>query len=113
MMDIRKSSDLSHARPDDVHISDNAIASEALRIENIASKPNRSESRTRCARCNSQVLVMNDYSRDLLDLNRKRHFCNDVDRILHEEKCVIRLQSILEYYNQTEFSSQQVEMGIV
>jgi hypothetical protein len=112
-MDIRKSLDLSHARPDDVYITDKIITAEALRIENIASTPNRSESRTRCAQCNSQVLVMNEYSRDLLDLNRKRHFCNDVDRILHEEKCVIRLQRIVEYYNRTEFSSHQLEMSIV
>jgi len=58
-----------------------------------------------CIRCKSQVIV--DES-DFLDLNHKRHFCEAADRIPHEEKCVIEIQKILEYYNRRELSSFQL-----
>jgi hypothetical protein len=66
----------------------------------------------RCPYCKSQVIVGSLNSIDLLDLNGKRHFCEDPDRIAHEIKCVKQIQKIIEYYNRRELSSFQVEVNI-
>jgi hypothetical protein len=67
----------------------------------------------RCPNCNSLVIVDTRNADDVLDPNGKRHFCSDVDRILHEEKCVINLQSLIQDYNQAELSNFQLELNLV
>jgi hypothetical protein len=62
----------------------------------------------RCPNCKSQVVVGSLNSSDLLDLNWKRHFCDDADRIKHEENCVIEIQKFIEHYNRRELSSFQL-----
>ncbi len=67
---------------------------------------------TFCPNCKSQTIGGSLNSSDLLDLNWKRHFCSDPDRIAHEEKCVTQVQKIIEYYNRRELSSFQLELNI-
>src|SRR6059058_5825904 len=55
------------------------------------------EIRSRCPTCNSQVLmIVSKETRDALDLNGKRHFCEPEDRRRHEEDCVIRLTKLVD-----------------
>ena len=49
----------------------------------------------------------------LLDLNHKRHFCSGADKIAHECLTVERVKKIIEYMNNTELSSFELELGIV
>jgi hypothetical protein len=49
----------------------------------------------------------------LLDLNHKRHFCSGAEMITHECLIVERVKKIIEYTNNTELSSLQLELGIV
>jgi hypothetical protein len=62
----------------------------------------------RCPNCKSQVVIGSLNSSDLLDLNWKRHFCDDADRIKHEENCVIEIQKFIEHCNRRELSSFQL-----
>ena len=48
-----------------------------------------------------------------LDLNHKRHFCSGADKIVHECLTVERVKKIIEYMNNTELSSFELELGIV
>lgn len=66
---------------------------------------NTSGNPLRCPRCRSLIIIDTRNAADLLDLNMKRHFCSNVDRILHEVQCVTEIQQIIEYYNQCELSS--------
>jgi|GraSoiStandDraft_25_1057303.scaffolds.fasta_scaffold620112_1 hypothetical protein len=43
----------------------------------------------------------------------KNHFCSKVDLIRHEENWIIELQKMVEYINQHELSSFQVESNIL
>jgi hypothetical protein len=81
----------------------------AVKIISISSRMNiEVATHVRCPNCKSQVVVGSLDSSDLLDLNWKRHFCDDADRIKHEEKCVTKIQKIIEYYNRLELSSFQL-----
>jgi hypothetical protein len=83
-----------------------AIFGKAVKILPTRPRSNVERSpRVCCPKCKSQVIVD---ERDFLDLNQKRHFCEGADRIPHEEKCVIEIQRILEYYNRHELSSFQL-----
>src|SRR5437899_1225073 len=62
----------------------------------------------RCPNCKSQIITGSLNSSDLLDLNGKRHFCESADRIRHQEKCVIDIHKIIEYYNRHELSAFQL-----
>lgn len=87
-------------------------AANAVRIDSITSKLVKKEknaSHIRCQRCKSINTFDGD---DLLDLNEKRHFCEDPDRIAHEVKCLTQIQKIIEYYNRRELSSFQLELNI-
>ncbi|MDQ6668763.1 MAG: hypothetical protein M3Y53_11150 [Thermoproteota archaeon] len=80
----------------------------AVRIDSITSKLVKKEkdaSHFGCLKCKAITTLDGD---DLLDLNGKRHFCEDPDRMDHEEKCVIQIQKIIEYYNRRELSSFQL-----
>ena len=72
----------------------------------------------RCKGCNSFIIY--DYSVRKqngecipLDLNHKRHFCSGIDKIAHECLTVERVKKIIEYTNNTELSSFELELGIV
>lgn len=84
----------------------------AVKINSISSRMDIEVETLRYPNCKSQVIIESLNSSDLLDLNRKRHFSDDIDRIVHEEKCVIDIQKIIEYYNRCELSSFQVELNI-
>ena len=86
-------------------------AANAVRIDSITSKfvKKGNASHVRCQKCKSINRFDGD---DLLDLNGKRHFCSDPDRITHEEECVTQLKKIIEYYNRRELSSFQLELNI-
>ena len=76
MNDITDSSNLNCARA-----NDEVISARALRIESISSTQDKIEIRSRCPTCNSQVLmIVSKETRDALDLNGKRHFCEPEDR---------------------------------
>ena len=47
------------------------------------------------------------------DQDEKNHFCSKVDLIRHEENWIIELQKMVEYINQHELSSFQVESNIL
>jgi hypothetical protein len=47
-----------------------------------------------------------------LDLNHKRHFCTDAERIVHESAIVKNLQPLLEDTNKTELLSFELEPRI-
>jgi hypothetical protein len=83
----------------------------AVRIDAITSKlvNEKDVSHFRCQKCKAIITLDDD---DLLDLNGKRHFCHGVDRIMHEENCVIEIQKVIEYYNRKEFSGIQLELNI-
>jgi hypothetical protein len=69
------------------------------------SKNKKDASVSRCQKCKAINPLDGDH---LLDPNGKRHFCDSADRIPHEEKCVIEIQKIIEYYNRRELSSFQL-----
>jgi hypothetical protein len=90
----------------------NTSTANAVRIDSITSKLVKKEkdaSHIRCQKCKSITTLNGD---DLLDLNGKRHFCDSSDRIPHEEKCVIKIQNIIKYYNRRELSGFQLELNI-
>jgi hypothetical protein len=97
----------------------NRTFANALEIIPITSVLNRApddrlkHSSTNCPKCKSPTISGIKNAGDLLDLNDKRDFCSDVQRILHEEKCVIKLQTIILNYNQDELSNFQLELNIV
>jgi hypothetical protein len=65
----------------------------------------------RCKVCKSFIIY--DSSKRELDLNHKRHFCSGADKISHECLTVERVKKIVEYTNNTELSSFELELGIV
>ena len=81
----------------------------------IMSTPNFDQ---RCSSCNS-FIIYDCSTRELngecipLDLNHKRHFCSTADKIAHECHTVERVKKIIEYANNTELSSFELELGIV
>jgi hypothetical protein len=71
----------------------------------------------RCLRCKSSITydskIVDEQSNVIpLDLNRKRHICSAVDRILHEEKIVKKIQSIIKKANDVELISFQLGLVI-
>jgi hypothetical protein len=83
-----------------------ASIAKAIKIESRLSKPEFAPY-THCPNCKSQIIVSLNSSNPL-DLNWKRHFCSDPDRLAHEVGCVTQLQNIIEYYNRRELSSFQL-----
>jgi hypothetical protein len=81
----------------------------------IMSTPNFDQ---RCKICRS-FIIYDSCKRELsgkcipLDLNHKRHFCSGADKISHECLTVERVKKIVEYTNNTELSSFELELGIV
>jgi hypothetical protein len=72
----------------------------------------------RCKFCNSFIIYdpsVREQNGEFvpLDLNHKRHFCCDADKIVHECMTVERIKKIIEYMNNTELSSFELELGIV
>ena len=85
----------------------------AFKIISISSRMDIEVARhVRCPNCRSEVIVRSLNSGELLDRNGKRHFCDDAERIKHEENCVIEIQQFIEHYNRHELSSFQVELNI-
>jgi hypothetical protein len=72
---------------------------------------------SRCFKCNSLVIfnakIVDEESNIIpLDLNRKRHICSAADRIIHEEKIVKDIQSIIEKANDVELVSFQLRLAM-
>ncbi len=87
---------------------------------NLSSSTNNSINKSicRCDRCNAYLIVdsaIKDQNRKfiVLDLDQKRHFCCDSDKILHEGHTVEYLQKIIDYTNKRELSSFKLELRIV
>lgn len=84
-------------------------------VNRIMSTPNFDQ---RCIVCNSFIIY--DYSvREqngecvLLDLNHKRHLCSSAGKVAHECYIVERVKKLIEYTNNTELSSFELELRIV
>jgi hypothetical protein len=111
MTDYKDPSNLSHSTA--------SVEQAAVNIKLIRStlkRLHRKEPETshiHCPKCRSLTISCTKNSDDLLDPNGKRHFCSDVDRILHEEEWVIILQSLIQDYNQAELSNFQLELNLV
>ncbi|PWU80255.1 MAG: hypothetical protein DLM72_13055 [Candidatus Nitrosopolaris wilkensis] len=111
MTEYSISSNLSQAAGDPS--DNNVMIPKALGIGPVAFTSINSESlRTRCPDCNSQVGILNVNQKALFDLNCKRHFCNGSNRISHEEKCLIQIQKVIDYYNRHELSAFQLGLKI-
>jgi len=82
-----------------------------VKIISISSRMDQVATHVRCPNCKSQTVVGSSNSGDLLDRNGKRHLCRGADRIEHEEKCVVEIQKIIEFYNRRELSSFQLELN--
>jgi hypothetical protein len=72
----------------------------------------------RCKNCNSLIIfdaTKREENREYtaLDLNRKRHFCSDIDKIAHECKIVDYVKKIIDDFNKTELTSFELELRIV
>jgi hypothetical protein len=109
MIKYKNSRDKNHRS---IEYQEKRSAANAVRIDSITSKLVKKEknaSHVRCQKCKSINALDGD---DLLDLNGKRHFCEDPDRIADEVKCVTQIQQIIEYYNRRELSSFQLELNI-
>jgi hypothetical protein len=71
----------------------------------------------RCLRCKSSITydskIVDEQSNTIpLDLNRKRHVCSGVKRILHEEKVVKKIQRMIKVANDIELTSFQLRLVI-
>jgi hypothetical protein len=71
----------------------------------------------RCSRCKSSIIIdskiLDEHSTFIpLDLNHKRHICSGAERILHEEKVVKKIQSIIKKANDVELVSFQLGLVI-
>jgi hypothetical protein len=71
-----------------------------------------------CGHCSAYVIIdstIKDQNGDCitLDLNQKRHFCSDSDKILHEGNTVEHVKKLIEAINKTELSSFELELRIV
>jgi hypothetical protein len=106
LIEYTNSRDINHRS---IEYQEKTSTANAVRIESIASKfvKEKDASHIRCQKCKAINTLDGD---DLLDLNGKRHFCEDPDRIAHEEKCVTQLKKIIQNYNQRELSSFQLEL---
>jgi hypothetical protein len=72
----------------------------------------------RCKVCNSFIIYdpsVREQNRECvpLDLTHKRHFCSSADKIVHECRTVERVKKIIEYTNNTELSSFELELVFV
>jgi hypothetical protein len=104
MIEYTNSQDINHRS---IEYQKKTSTANAVRIAATAStsaKIAKEATRSRCHHCKSTIT----HSNDILDLNGKRHFCDGAGRIRHEEKCVIKIQKIIEYYNRHELSSFQL-----
>lgn len=108
MIKYTDSRDINHRS---IEYHEKTLIANAVRIDAITSKlvKEKDASHIRCQKCNAINTLDGD---DLLDLNGKRHFCHGTDRIAHEEKCVVKIQKVIEYYNRKELSGFQVELNI-
>ena len=71
----------------------------------------------RCFNCKSSIIfdskILDEHSKFIpLDMNHKRHICSGVERILHEEKVVKKIQRILKKANDIELSSFQLRLAM-
>jgi hypothetical protein len=109
LIDYTNSRDINHRS---IEYQEKTLTANTVRIDSITSKIfkyKKDASYIRCQRCRAINSVDGD---DLLDLNGKRHFCCDADRIAHEEKCVTQIQKIIGHYNHRELSNFQLELNI-
>jgi hypothetical protein len=72
----------------------------------------------RCKSCNSLIIYdptkreeNGEYTK--LDLNCKRHFCSDIDKIEHECKIIDHVKRIIDNINKMELTSFELELKIV
>ena len=107
MIEYKNSGDINHRS---IEYQEKISTANAVRIDSITSKlVKNDESHIHCRRCKC-IIALDGV--DLLDVQGKRHFCRDAERIVHEERCVAEIQEIIEYYNRRELSSFQVELNI-
>jgi len=72
----------------------------------------------RCKICNS-FIIYDSSKRELngkyipLDLNHKRHLCSSAGKVAYECSIVERVKKLIEYTNNTELSSFELELRIV
>jgi hypothetical protein len=71
----------------------------------------------KCLRCKSSIIIdskiLDAHSTFIpLDLNHKRHICSGAERILHEEKVVKKIQSIIKKANDIELASFELRLVI-
>lgn len=71
----------------------------------------------RCKHCNS-LIIYDPANREedgdtVLDLNHKRHFCSNTDKIVHECQTVEHVKKLIDGINKTELSSFELELRIV
>jgi hypothetical protein len=103
-MEYTNSRDINHRS---IEYQEKTSTVNAVRIDTITSKVKKEKnvSTCRCSKCKSIISLDGE---DPLDLNGKRHFCDDADQIRHEKNCVIEIQK----YNRKELSGFQVELNI-
>ena len=71
-----------------------------------------------CQNCGA-LLIFDSAIRDqngkctLLDLERKRHFCTDADKIEHETNVIQNLSQFIDHINDMELTSFKVRLEIV
>lgn len=86
-------------------------------MESFSLRYYNAKDRIRCFKCNSPIdfnsKVVDEKGNFIpLDSNHKRHICSPVDRILHEEKIVRKIQSIIKKANDVELVSFQLGLVI-
>jgi hypothetical protein len=83
-------------------------ATKPTNVAEVTSTSNISPSIKGCSNCKS----LTNIDTILADQKGKKRFCSGVNLIRHEENCIIEIQKIIEYFNQHELSSFQVELNI-
>src|SRR5437660_6731456 len=107
MIKYTNSGDINHRS---IEYQQNTSTANVVRIDPITSTLVKKEKKLadiHCKKCKS----INTFD-NILDSDGKRHFCRGVDRIAHEENCVIEILKFIEYYNRRELSSFQLELNI-
>jgi len=105
MIQYRNYRDISHRF---IEYQKKTSPANAVRIGAITSKLVKKEKDASHIRCQKCKAINTLDGEDILDLNGKRHFCHGADRIAHEEKCVVEIQKVIEYYNRKELSGFQL-----